>query len=91
MNVPVEPAPWFDRPRAGSRMARKPTMMGTKDSPFTTKQTPSPNCATSTPASAGPRMRAALTSVELRATALVMSSRPTISIRKLWRAGISNA
>ena len=91
MNVPVELAVPSGWPRAGSRMARKPTMIGTKDSPFTRKQTPSPNCATSTPASAGPRMRAPFTSVELRATALVMSSRPTISIRKLWRAGISNA
>ena len=41
------------------------------------------------PATAGPRTRAALNIAELRATALPMSSRPTISTANAWRVGMS--
>ena len=41
------------------------------------------------PATAGPRTRAPLNIAELRATALPMSSRPTISTEKAWRVGMS--
>ncbi len=43
------------------------------------------------PATAGPMTRAPLNIAELRATALPMSSRPTISIAKAWRTGMSTA
>ena len=41
------------------------------------------------PATAGPSTRAALNIAELRATALPMSSRPTISTANAWRVGMS--
>ena len=43
------------------------------------------------PATAGPITRAPLNVAELRATALTMSSRPTISTANDWRTGISTA
>ena len=43
------------------------------------------------PATAGPTIRAALKIAELRATALPMSSRPTISMTNDWRVGMSTA
>ena len=44
-----------------------------------------------TPAMAGPMMRPALKMVELMATALANSSRPTISTAKACRVGVSTA
>ena len=52
---------------------------------------PSPSAWIIRPASAGPRMRARLKLAELRPTALVRSSGPTISDTNDWRAGASNA
>ena len=43
------------------------------------------------PAAAGPTMRAEWTSALLRLTALTSRSAPTISIAKLWRVGLSTA
>ncbi len=42
------------------------------------------------PATAGPMILAPLNIAELRATALAMSSRPTISTENAWRVGMSN-
>ena len=50
-----------------------------------------PNSPISSPASAGPTIRAVLKPAELRPTALVTSSGPTISETNAWRAGASNA
>ena len=55
------------------------------------KATPMSKIPISTPATAGPTIRAALKIAELRATALPMSSRPTISMTKAWRVGMSIA
>ena len=55
------------------------------------KQTPSPTVAIRIPATAGPIMRATLTSTELRLTALRRCSGPTISSMNDWRDGFSNA
>ena len=52
---------------------------------------PEPTAAISTPASAGPIMRAALNEVELRPTAFDKSSSPTNSETKVWFAGESKA
>ena len=52
---------------------------------------PVPTTAISTPATAGPIMRAALKEVELSATALDRCASPTSSATKLWRAGASKA
>ena len=53
--------------------------------------TPPPRAAMSTPASAGPTMRAALKLAELRPTALVRSAGSTISDTNDCRAGASKA
>ena len=50
-----------------------------------------PNAAIDSPAIAGPTMRAMLKLAEFRATALPMSSRPTISTANAWRVGMSTA
>ena len=62
----------------------------TYDAAFTKKQTPSPNTTITTPPMAGPTTREAFITTVLRLTALGRSSRPTISITKVWRAGLSN-
>ena len=53
--------------------------------------TPEPISAISTPASAGPIIRARLNDAELRPTALARSGRSTISLTNAWRAGTSSA
>ena len=55
------------------------------------KHQPSPTEATSTPATAGPSMRAALTIDEFSAMALGKSSRVTISMTNDCRVGMSKA
>ena len=52
---------------------------------------PTPSSAITTPANAGPRMREVWMITEFSATALTTFSGPTISIAKLWRAGLSTA
>ncbi len=52
---------------------------------------PVPTPAMSTPATAGPIMRAALKDAELSATAFERSSSETSSETKDWRAGASSA
>src|SRR5258708_10631408 len=59
--------------------------------PFTKKHQPSPIFATRIPATAGPITRAPLNIEEFSAIAFIRSSRPTMSTRKDWRPGISNA
>ena len=54
-------------------------------------RTPDPSKAMTPPATAGPIIRPRLNEAELRATALVSVSRPTISLTNAWRAGVSNA
>jgi hypothetical protein len=74
-----------------TRMASRPPMTARNDRPLKKKHQPSPTVASSSPPSAGPMMRAPLNIIELRAMALVRSSRPTISTVKAWRAGASKA
>jgi hypothetical protein len=50
-----------------------------------------PTAPINRPARAGPMIRALLNIAELSATALPMSSRPTISTTKDWRTGMSKA
>ena len=52
---------------------------------------PPPNSPIRSPASAGPTIRAVLNAAELRPTALVTSSGPTISETNDCRTGASNA
>jgi len=54
------------------------------------KQIGTPTAAMIRPAIDGPMTAAALKTDELRAIAFMRSWRPTISIRKDWRAGTSN-
>ena len=54
------------------------------------KHQPTPTAAITTPASAGPRIRAVLNRLELSAIAFGSSSRPTSWIVRFWRAGRSN-
>jgi hypothetical protein len=55
------------------------------------KQGATPQPAITTPAMAGPAIRAVCTSTLFRLTALTTRSEPTISITKLWRVGLSSA
>ena len=57
----------------------------------TTKAAVTPTAAMTRPATAGPMIRALLNIAEFRATALPMSSRPTISTANDWRTGMSTA
>ena len=66
-------------------------MTATKLRPFTTNAAPIPIAAIVTPAIAGPAIRAMLNIAEFRATAFATSSRPTISMTKAWRTGMSTA
>ena len=52
---------------------------------------PDPTAAISTPATAGPIMRAALNDVEFNPTAFERSCSPTSSATNVWRAAESNA
>ena len=66
-------------------------MTARKLRPFRKKASEMPNSSTVRPATAGPAMRAMLNIAEFRATALPTSSRPTISITKACRVGMSMA
>ena len=55
------------------------------------KHSSTPTVAISTPAMAGPTMRAQCTITLFRLTAFTTRSGPTISITKLWRVGLSTA
>ena len=72
-------------------MAARPAITAMKLRPLTRKQTVTPATPITSPATAGPTMRAALNIAELRATALATSSRPTISMTKACRVGMSTA
>ena len=61
------------------------------DTALMRKQRARPMTAMSSPAMAGPTMRVPLKTALLSATALAMSSRPTISTTNDWRMGMSNA
>ena len=58
--------------------------------PLMRKTGPAPMRAVSTPATAGPIMRAPLKEAELRLTAFGSSFSPTSSETKAWRAGLSS-
>ena len=66
-----------------------PTITAMYEAALTKKQTPSPNTVITTPPMAGPTTREAFITTVFRLTALGRSSRPTISITKVWRAGLS--
>jgi hypothetical protein len=66
-----------------------PTRGPRKDAPLRTNPQPMPTVVTSRPASAGPTMRAEVTSVEFRLTAFVSSSGGTSSLTSIRRAGLS--
>jgi hypothetical protein len=65
--------------------------MAANDPALSRKQGATPTVAIATPAAAGPMIRAEWIRTLLRPTALTTRSEPTISITKLWRAGLSNA
>ena len=60
-----------------------------KESALRRKQGPTPKVAITSPALAGPRIRAEWIRTLFRLTALTTRYEPTISIAKLWRAGLS--
>ena len=66
-------------------------MTATKLRPLRKKQAVTPRAPMRMPPTAGPTIRAALNIAEFRPTALVMSSRPTISTTNAWRVGMSTA
>ena len=66
-------------------------MTAMKLTPLRRKHQPSPTAATSTPATAGPMIRAPFIIEELSAIAFMRSSRPTISTTNAWRIGTSKA
>ena len=66
-------------------------MTARKLAAFNANAAPTPTAPIVMPAIAGPTMRAPLNIAELNATALLMSSRPTISIENAWRTGMSTA
>ena len=66
-------------------------MTATKLSALSAKAAATPTRPIVIPATAGPMIRAPLNIAELSATALPMSSRPTISTANDWRTGMSTA
>ena len=72
-------------------MPRSATIMAAKVSELSRKQVAIPTVAISTPATAGPKMRAAWIRALFRPTAFTTRSDPTISVTKLWRVGLSTA
>ena len=72
-----------------SRMSARATMTATKLAASIANAIATPTAAMVRPAIAGPMTRAPLNIAELSATALPMSSRPTISTAKAWRTGMS--
>ena len=72
-------------------MPRRATNIAPKLSALTRKHGATPSVRIRTPATAGPKIRAAWIRTLLRPTALTTRSAPTISIAKLWRVGLSIA
>ena len=72
-----------------TRMAARAAAGKRKVAALTAKTQPAPTQVMTTPASAGPRSRAALKEAELRPTALDRCSAGTIRATKVWRAGAS--
>ena len=60
------------------------------ETPLMMKQGASPTVVISTPARAGPTMRARLTRIEYSVKAFRTFSAPTSSMWKVWRVGLSN-
>ena len=77
--------------RSCGSIRRRANSIARKVSALMRKQGATPQVAITTPAIAGPAMRAVCTSTLLRPTALTTRSEPTISITKLWRVGLSRA
>ena len=69
-------------------MAR-PMITATYEAALIKKQAPRPTTVMTTPPMAGPTTLEAFMTTVLRLTALGRSSRPTISMMKVWRAGLS--
>src|SRR5262249_53978647 len=78
-----------DGARRGPSAVRRATT-ATNDGASTQKPPASPTVATSTPATAGPRMRAVLNAAALRAIPFGRSSLPVMSTTNDCRAGRSN-
>ena len=74
-----------------SRIASSAAMTARKLTASITKAAATPTAPMTRPATAGPMTRALLNIAELSATALPMSSRPTISTANDWRTGMSTA
>ena len=70
-------------------MSTSPASTARKLALLIAKHHPAPAAASTTPASAGPKMRAVLNMLELSAIAFGSSSRPTSCIVRFWRAGRS--
>ena len=69
--------------------ASRPARTARKLTALIAKQTPTPQAAITTPASAGPTTREALKRLAFSATAFGSSSRPTIWKVSAWRPGAS--
>ena len=74
---------------SSGRIIASPTSTATLDAALATNAQPVPTAVIITPATAGPRMRPVLKMAELMPTALVSSSRPTISTTNDCRTGVS--
>jgi hypothetical protein len=72
-------------------MVMRAAITATYETPLNRKLGASPIVAISTPARAGPTMRVPVMTALFRLTALVRSLGPTISAKKLCRAGLSMA
>src|SRR5690348_1628722 len=70
-------------------MLRSATIIAAKERALSRKHGATPRVAMISPAPAGPRMRAEWIRTLFRLTALTTRAEPTISIAKLWRAGLS--
>ncbi len=80
-----------DRVSSSTRIHSSEANTATKDTELTRNTGPVPINVMSTPATAGPTMRAALNIMEFNAIALANRSGPTISIVNDWRTGVSRA
>ena len=95
VRAPMSPARSPTRPagsgRPSVRIASSAPSTARKLMPFRKNAVATPKRAMSSPATAGPTMRAVLKTIEFSATAFGRSGRPTRSVTKDCRAGMSTA
>ena len=76
---------------SAGRIINRPVMTATKDAALARKTHAVPTPSIMSPATAGPKMRAALNVALLSPTAFGSSALPTSSETKAWRVGLSTA